>query len=51
MQAVEQLAVQLKKILTKADVFSVIVDWLIWDRAEVTKSELPPHHRTRTIFY
>ena len=27
------------------------VDWLLWQRGERTKEELPPHHRTLTVFY
>ena len=27
------------------------VDWLLWQRGERTKEDLPPHHRTLTVFY
>jgi len=32
-------------------VMSVEVDWLLWQVGEKLKEELPPHHRTITIFY
>ena len=32
-------------------VMSVEVDWLLWQEGERVKEELPPHHRTQTIFY
>ncbi|GAB5035205.1 upf0553 family protein [Nannochloropsis oceanica] len=32
-------------------VMSVEVDWLLWQEGEKAKEELPPHHRTLTIFY
>ncbi|KYR02293.1 UPF0553 family protein [Tieghemostelium lacteum] len=27
------------------------VDWMLWGRGEAMLDRLPPHHRTRTIFY
>ena len=27
------------------------VDWFLWSYGEARLAELPPHHRTRTIFY
>ena len=27
------------------------LDWILWERGESMLSELPPHHRTRTIYY
>ena len=29
----------------------VEVDWLLWQRGEASKDNMPPHHRTSTIFY
>lgn len=35
------------------ELLSLEVDWLVWGRGELLaqKSELPPHHETKTIFY
>lgn len=30
---------------------SVEVDWVLWQRGESRREELPPHHRTLTIYY
>lgn len=30
---------------------SVVLDWLLWQEGERLKDSLPPHHRTRTVFY
>ena len=27
------------------------LDWILWERGESMLSQLPPHHRTRTIYY
>jgi hypothetical protein len=27
------------------------LDWLLWQKGEAIKSEISPHHRTRTIYY
>ena len=27
------------------------LDWVLWERGELMLSQLPPHHRTRTIYY
>eukprot|EP00727_Mastigamoeba_balamuthi_P012089 m51a1_g7502 hypothetical protein (369) ;mRNA; f:276477-278627 len=45
-QAVEALRAMLGGGLT-----AVEVDWLLWQTGEASLAALPPHHRTRTIFY
>lgn len=47
--AVELLTQALKK--KGGRVFSVQVDWLLWQKGESQRLSLRPHHRTRTIFY
>ena len=27
------------------------IDWLLWQIGEKRKDEIPPHHRTLTIYY
>jgi hypothetical protein len=34
-----------------AGITSVEVDWLLWQEGERRKDEIPPHHRTLTVFY
>ncbi len=48
-QAVERLRARLMQY--GHDVPAVQVDWLLWERAEAVRDQLPPHHRTRTIYY
>lgn len=33
------------------DLHSVELDWMLWQRGEAQRGELPPHHRTLTIYY
>jgi hypothetical protein len=30
---------------------SVELDWLLWHRGEAAKSDMPPEHRTLSVFY
>lgn len=48
-QAVEALREQLAAL--GRPLLSVQIDWLLWQRGEVARHELPPHHRVRTVFY
>jgi hypothetical protein len=47
--AVEKLQTALAK--RGANVLVIEVDWLLWQIGERTKDDIPPHHRTRTIYY
>lgn len=49
-QAVEGLREALAG-MGRPGVLSVALDWLLWQEGEKSKDALPPHHRTRTIFY
>jgi hypothetical protein len=31
--------------------FVIEIDWLLWQIGEKRKDEIPPHHRTLTIYY
>jgi hypothetical protein len=33
------------------DLLAIEVDWLLWQWGESMKDEIPPHHRTLTIYY
>ena len=51
-QAVEEL----KKVLREEhaiDAISIKIDWFLWEEGEKKDraGALPPHHRTRTVFY
>lgn len=48
-QAVEALKVSLRDM--GHDLVSIQIDWWLWTHGEAHKDELPPHHRTRTVFY
>lgn len=48
-QAVEQIRDSLRK--RGVDWTAVEVDWLLWQIGEEQKDEIPPHHRTLSIFY
>lgn len=48
-QAVEQLRSALAEHGRR--MHSVEVDWVLWQRGEARREELPPHHRTLTIYY
>lgn len=32
-------------------ILPIQLDWILWERGEAALSSLPPHHRTRTIYY
>lgn len=49
-QAVERLCAVMGK-MTGQVVTPVQLDWLLWNTGEENLASLPPHHRTRTIFY
>lgn len=49
-QAVEMLREALEG-MGRPGVMSVVLDWLLWQEGERAKDALPPHHRTRTVFY
>lgn len=49
-QAVEGLREALAGI-GRPGVPSVVLDWLLWQEGENQRETLPPHHRTRTVFY
>ena len=34
-----------------ATLLVIEVDWLLWQIGEKVKDVIPPHHRTRTIYY
>lgn len=48
-QAVERL----RNVLAEhgRELHTVELDWLLWQRGEAQREELPPHHRTLTIYY
>lgn len=33
------------------NLFVIEIDWLLWQIGEKRKDEIPPHHRTLTIYY
>jgi hypothetical protein len=33
------------------DILVIELDWLLWQRGEMSKDSLQPHHRTLTVFY
>jgi hypothetical protein len=33
------------------NLLSIEIDWLLWQWGEAAKDDIPPHHRTLTIFY
>jgi hypothetical protein len=47
--AVERLQEALSR--SGVNVLVIEVDWLLWQIGEKTKDDIPPHHRTRTIYY
>ena len=47
--AVERLHARL--VERGIDILVVELDWLLWQRGEVSKDSLRPHHRTLTVFY
>lgn len=54
--AVEELRLRLSRAGVAPEgrtreLFSVELDWLLWQMGERRKDDLPPHHRTRTTFY
>lgn len=49
-QAVERLCAVMGR-MTGQMVTPVQLDWLLWNTGEENLASLPPHHRTRTIFY
>ncbi len=44
-------AVEYLKQAVKKKLNSMLIDWILWNKSQRLKSLLPPHHRTRTIFY
>lgn len=45
---------RLHKLLVAKGVSNLLVievDWLLWQKGEVLKDDLFPHHRTLTIYY
>jgi len=48
-QAVELMVKELAQQGVKIN--SVQLDWILWERGESLLAELPPHHRTLTIYY
>lgn len=54
--AVERLKAAINRIITEKKMntdylMSIELDWLLWNKGEKMKEAIPPHHRTRTIFY
>ena len=47
--AVEMLQKELAAL--GMDLLVIEVDWLLWQRGEVAKDSILPHHRTLTIYY
>ena len=47
--AVEMLQKELAVL--GVDLLVIEVDWLLWQRGEVAKDNILPHHRTLTIYY
>ncbi|KAL7718170.1 Queuosine 5'-phosphate N-glycosylase/hydrolase [Entamoeba marina] len=43
--------IELRCTKLKIDIEAYRIDWFLWSYGEKRKDELPPHHRTRTIFY
>lgn len=50
-QAVELLKAELLGTHNLPHILSLTLDWLLWQEGERLKDELPPHHRTLTVFY
>lgn len=50
-QAVEMVKTELSEVHRVEGVLSLTLDWLLWQEGEKLKEEIPPHHRTLTIFY
>jgi hypothetical protein len=50
-QAVELLKAELLGTHNVPHVLSLTLDWHLWQEGERLKDELPPHHRTLTVFY
>ncbi|KAL7713208.1 Queuosine 5'-phosphate N-glycosylase/hydrolase [Entamoeba marina] len=46
-----QMIQNIFKEVKKIDIEAYRIDWFLWSYGEKRKDELPPHHRTRTIFY
>lgn len=56
--AVERLKDELNRLgaaagagASHAELLSIEIDWLLWNKGEVSKDSILPHHRTRTIYY
>ena len=49
--AVERLRSLISKATGRTDITSVQIDWMLWNIGEDNLATMPPHHRTRTIFY
>lgn len=49
--AVERLRQHIRAATGRTDVTSVQIDWMLWNIGEDNLATMPPHHRTRTIFY
>jgi len=35
----------------KKEIYSIHIDYLLWNEGEVMRKDIVPHHRTLTIFY
>ena len=49
--AVERLRALISNMTGRTDITSVQIDWMLWNIGEDNLATMPPHHRTRTIFY
>jgi len=53
-QAVESLKEEISRSSSSGGggrIIAVVLDWLLWQEGEKLKDEIPPHHRTLTIYY
>ena len=48
-QAVEAMVQRLQE--AGSSITAMQLDWILWERGEAQLHSLPPHHRTRTIYY
>lgn len=49
-QAVELMRAEVERV-TQQPLLSLQLDNLLWERGEAMLAELPPHHRTLTVYY
>jgi len=50
-QAVELMRAEVQRVTQQPLLLSLQIDNLLWERGEAMLAELPPHHRTLTVYY